>query len=546
MSTYKGFSQVQLTRPKQSVFDLSHEKKLTFRMGKLIPVFISEVVPGDVCYISTQILLRLLPMLAPIYARLRCTVQFFMVPNRLMWEQWEPFITGGQFGSEVTVPPVPPSVDIGALLAEGQDLLSKGKLCDYLGVPPIADVDSAAWAGLEFDILPVMAYQLVWYEYYRDRNMTDGESADSAMQFPAVGEGTDVWDDLGDYSQFFNLQQKHWMPDYFTTAMISTQRGAEVLMPLDASVEYLTQSIVRGQDNTSSGLYVSGAVSGGDNVLEGPTGDLNSNQNARIENIDSISNSSVTINDFRAAVALQGWLERNMVAGSRYTESIQAHFGLKPQDSRLQRPEYLGGGRVPVKVSEVVNTAWSVDDADNSVPAGNLSGHGIAFGNANQVSYYVPEHGFIIGIMHVMPEASYQQGLPRMFKRRTFHDYVWPAFARLGEQPVYNWELYFNPTNFTEIGDTGEYPVFGYQSRYADWKWLSSSSHGEFRDTLLFWTLTRTFASTPVLGNAFLEFEDQLQDRIFAVSGQDNFLAYVYNKVTVKRALPYFGVPALL
>jgi len=245
---------------------------------------------------------------------------------------------------------------------------------------------------------------------------------------------------------------------------------------------------------------------------------------------------------FRSAYALQVWLERNAVGGSRYNESTLAHFGVRPQDSRLQRAEYLGGGRMPIKISEIVSTAYS-DDGTATVPLANLAGHGITYGNTNRFSYFCPEHGFIIGILSIMNPPSYHQGMPRMFRRKTFLDYPWPTFAKLGEQQVDKSELFASAANLLEDAN-GALPLFGYQSRYADWKFIWSSNHGDFHDTLLFWTLTREFSTSPELGEAFVTFEDDTQNRIFAVDGDnDNFWLYVHNHVTVRRALPYFATP---
>jgi len=337
------------------------------------------------------------------------------------------------------------------------------------------------------------------------------------------------------------LRTRSYLPDYFTSALPFTQRGTEVLMPLagTGSVTYLDQSLATwGSSDT---------VPTGGPVELGPTTMTNykllvdpDDHALRIENIDQVlfNGSSVSINDFRTAYALQVWLERNAIAGSRYTESIQAHFSVHPQDSRLQRAEYLGGGRIPVKISEIVSTAYS-DDGSGVVPLANLAGHGVTYGNTNRFRYFCPEHGFIIGVASIMNPPSYHQGFPRMFfQRRFFLDYPFPTFAKLGEQEVYNVELYGTASNLSGP------QVFGYQSRYADWKFMFNTNHGDFHDTLLFWTLTREFSTNPVLGNAFVEFDDDSQDRIFAVQGDgDNFWMYINNSLTVVRCLPYFGAP---
>ncbi|MEM2002457.1 MAG: major capsid protein, partial [Candidatus Methanomethylicaceae archaeon] len=246
----------------------------------------------------------------------------------------------------------------------------------------------------------------------------------------------------------------------------------------------------------------------------------------------------------RTAARLQEWLERNAVAGSRYNESIMAHFGRRTSDGRLQRAEYLGGARQAIQISEVMTTAYSQDAESNIVPPANMTGKGLSYGNQNRFRRNFEEHGFVLGIMSVMPTSAYMQGIPRMFiNRNSFLDYPWPSFAHLGEEPVYDYEVYADPTTVPNVNE--EPSVFGYQSRYSDWKWLPSTAHGDFRTTLDFWHLDRKFESKPVLGQQFVQFEDELQDRIFAVAETDTLWCYVRNEVSVIRSLPYFGTPSL-
>jgi len=539
---FAGFASVQLRKPQRSEFDLSHDKRLTTRMGRLTPILCLEAVPSDSFRGSSEVLLRLAPLLAPIYDQIELFVHFFFVPNRLLWEDWEEFITGGRLGVGIdpAVAPIPPFYDIGARLAADPAIFAKSSLADYLGVPGFLSIDStvANWDDRTIDAIPFLAYQLIWFEYYRDRNFV----ADSTVNFPVPSV------ELG--GSTLVLRTRNYLHDYFTSALPFTQRGEEVLIPMEGEVTYLQQSRVVRAD-TGALLDNNDLVLTTQNSPTFPPGSLGAQNTAntdgvasRIENIDTIGNISTTINDFRAAYALQVWLERNAIGGSRYTESTQAHFGVKPQDSRLQRPEYIGGGRIPVRISEVVSTAWS-NDGTAEVPQANMAGHGVTYGNTNQFNYFCTEHGIIMGIASIMNPPSYQQGLPRMFRRRSFLDYPWPTFAKLGEQQVNDHEIYCTPASLLEDGD-GEVPLFGYQSRYADWKYMCSGNHGEFKDGLLFWTLTRIFSSAPTLSKEFNEFDDDTQDRIFAVADVDNFWLYVHNRVSVRRPLPYFGTPNTL
>lgn len=541
-SRYAGFENVLLKKPQRSQFDLSHYKRSSTRMGRLTPVFITECVPSDTFRGSSEILVRVAPLLAPIYDNLIMYVHYFFVPNRLLWEDWEEFITGGRLGVEAdpASAPIPPYWTIEGLLSNVGQNMSKSGLMDYLGVPIFEDlpgyVNPAQYAGIKLDAMPALSYQKVYMDWYRDRNFVP----DNLIEFPVpAGE-------MADY-EATELRLRSYMHDYFTSALPFTQRGTEVLMPLagSGSVTYLESS----NWYQASGANADPGAPNLASVLPGPLTKMrdDTNEPLRVENIDEVNleTSSVSINDFRSAYALQVWYERNAIAGSRYNESSQAHFGVRPQDQRLQRSEYIGGGRVQIKISEIVSNAYS-QNGEVVFPLANLAGHGIGYGTTNRFNYFCAEHGFIIGIASIMNPPSYDGGLPRMFRRRSFLDYPWPTFAKLGEQQVDKSELFASAANLTE-DSAGLLPLFGYQSRYADWKWIASTNHGDFHDTLLFWTLTRVFESSPTLGQSFVEFDTTTQERIFAVNNEDdNFWLYISNMVTVVRPLPYFGTPNTL
>lgn len=523
--SYKGFTSVELRRPTRSTFDLSHEKRVSSRIGKLTPIFVSECMPNDTFYGSSEVLIKLAPLIAPIYHRLNMYVHYFFVPNRILWKDWEIFITGGRLGNEVTSPPVPPYYDLGAALLASNDYFDKGSVADYLGIPNIADTQATDYSGVRIAAMPFAAFYKAWYDYYRDRNY-DADNEDLPME---SGVSVSYW--------FSATRYRCWEHDYYTSALPFTQRGAEVLMPISGTGEVSYLPI------TQVDVFDTGALKrkATNNDLESSIGNP-----AVIRNIDevSIDNSDISINDLRRAIRLQEWLERNALAGSRYNESIMAHFGRKTSDSRLQRAEYLGGGKAVVQISEVMTTSYSEDADAEVVPPASMSGRGSTYGNTNKFSYNCEEHGFVIGILSVMPTSSYMQGLPRMFgQRNTFLDYPWPSFAHLGEQEVYNYELLFDFTTFP--AGTATRSLFGYQSRYADWKHIPSSTHGDFRNTLDYWHLTRKFSSLPTLGNDFVKYNDANQDRVFNVEGVDTLWMYIYNKVSVKRSLPYYGTPQL-
>lgn len=546
MANYGGFQSVKLTKPRRSDFDMNHRRRMTTKIGRLTPCFITECVPSDTWSGSSEVLLRLAPLLAPIFDGLRLFVHFFFVPNRLLWEQWEEFITGGRLGVGVDPieAPVPPCVKISAFNGN-PSYLAEGSLADNLGVPDLTQLEGSLsdYGNATLDLMPFAAYQQIYFDYYRDRNFVPDTDMDLPLQSGEINFAT--------AQKYFEHRQRNFLHDYFTSALPFTQRGEEVLMPMagTGSVSYLDVSRVLESDGTPAIWNSTDPL----DVMTSSPGDLRvptigTTVAGRIENIDEIDfdGSTVSINDFRSAYALQVWLERNAIGGSRYVESTQAHFGIKPQDQRLQRAEYLGGGRIDVRITEVVATAFSDSDG-NTVPQGNMAGHGVTYGNTNRFKYFCVEHGFIVGILSIMPEPSYHQGLPRMFRRRSFLDYPWPTFAKLGEQEVAKAELYASAANLEE-DENGALPLFGYQSRYADWKYIANTSHGAFHSSMLFWTLTRDFASSPVLGKAFNEVPTTLADRIFAVqdSGYDNFWMYISNNCKAVRPLPYFGTPNTL
>lgn len=493
-------------------------------------MFISETIPNDTFSVSSEVLLKLAPMVAPIFHRLHLYIHFFFVPNRLLWEDWETFITGGRLGEAITAPPVPPFSYIDSVLNLSEDVLDSGGLGDYLGIPPMPDSAAATWGNRALDLMPFAACYKVHYDYYRDRNFTND------TEFLPLPSGE------SDPTTSFNLMriyQRAWEHDYFTSAQLTTQRGQEVMMPLSGGTGPNIYDRVTGDPITGANRFIGvdqivGVVAG-DPVI--PVWD-----NA-IPAEFRITNSEISINDVRRAFALQTWMERNQLAGARYPESNMAHFGRKSSDGRLQRAEYLGGGKAVLQISEVMTTSYSEDADTNVVPPANPSGRGWVYSTTNKFHYNCEEHGFVVGFLSVMPSSAYMQGIPRMFlSRNTFLDYPWPTMAHLGEQEVWDYEIFADPGSIPVESRT-TFPLFGYQSRYSDWKFIHNSSHGDFRTTLSHWHVTRTFSGQPALGNEFIEFEDALQDRIFNVAEVDTLWMYVYNEVKVKRALPYFGTP---
>lgn len=519
------FNQIRANKPRKNVFDLSHEMKLSMDMGKLVPFVCQEVVPGDKFRVNTEIMMRLAPMIAPVMHRVNVFTHYFFVPNRLLWNSWEDFITGGKDG---TLNPVYPTINLSAAATAG--LLEVGSLADYFGIPPMASYTG----DTNISALPFRAYQLIYNEYYRDQNLSD--PVDFSLESGNILDAEELTD-------LMFLRNRCWEKDYFTSALPFAQRGGDVNLPLSGGT---ADVYVDELDSTHSPVFrnrTGGTVTGGSPTLaQGTTTTvaLNDSNNQDLAydpdgtlKVDLDEATSVTINDLRRSARLQEWLERNARGGARYIEQILSHFGVKSSDARLQRPEYLGGGKSPVVISEVLQTSSS----DDTTPQANMAGHGIAVGNSHRFARFFEEHGLIIGVLSVLPRTSYQDGIPKYFLKNDKFDFYFPEFAHLGEQEIVNAELY------AQSDDPDG--VFGYTPRYAEYKYVPGAVRGDFRASLNFWHLGREFSSTPPLNDEFVTADPS--KRIFAVqdSGVHSLWLQIYNNIRAIRPMPKFGTPRL-
>lgn len=534
------FREVPVNKPSRSMFDLSHEVKMSGKFGYLYPVLLQETLPGDTFRDNSSIFIRLAPMLSPIMHRIDVTTHFFFVPNRLLTEHWEDFITGGQDG---TLAPVLPYITPNTIEGiAGNSEMVKGSLWDYLGLPVFSGAPPTTYSNQKFSVLPFRACAKIWNDFYRDPNFDTELDLDTELEGNVSAASITAG--------ILNLFRRGWEKDYFTSALPFAQRGAEVLMPLSGtgSVTYKTVSDIKlfgGGTPATGNLSVQGGQLYSDASIPYPAGD------SRIENIDEVqlTASDVSINDLRRAIAIQKWLEANARGGARYTEQIMSHFATQVPDYRLQRAEYLGGGKQPVVISEVVATAGSEFDTVES-PIGDLAGKGISVGRSNQFTYRCQEHGFIVGFTSVMPRTAYSQGVDRLWTREIKYDYAWPELAHLGEQEIKNKEVMYS---FDSDMDTDGDITFGYTPRYSEYKFKNDRIAGDFRDTLAFWHLSRIFTDIPSLDELFTTMyengdgnAEETYRRIFAVvDGTDYLWMQLYHKLTVKRPLPYFGVPLI-
>jgi len=505
---------------KRNKFSLSHYKLLSCDMGELVPVGVMEVLPGDSFQHSTSVLLRVSPLLAPVMHPVSVRIHHWFVPHRLVWEDFEDFITGGPDGMDASVFPT-----IALTYGAGPPETGEGRigwLADYLGA-------ATQLNGFVTSALPFRAYQTIWNENYRDQDL---ESAVTVSQASGV-----------DASTSRALQNCDWEKDYFTSARPWTQKGPEVTIPLtgDAPVKglYVPTSVTQAigaQQPLNTAAPGANSMSGSANMFAGSksaagTAAATAFNSTNANVFADLSGVTATdINDLRLAFALQRYEEARARWGSRYTEYLR-YLGVRSSDARLQRPEYLGGGKQTIQFSEVLQTGVTTD-GDDEVGVGNLKGHGIASVRSNRYRRFFEEHGYIMTLMSVRPKTIYTQNSPRTYNRRTKEDFWQRELEHIGQQEILNKEIY--APHATPDG------VFGYQDRYDEYRRQESMVSGEFKTTELdFWHMARIFGSTPALNSTFVKCVPT--KRVNAVQTNDVLWCQVNHSVQARRQLSRTG-----
>lgn len=497
--------QVRIAR---SRFNLSHGHKTTFNGDYLIPIHWDELNPGDTFNLKINGLLRLATPIAPIMDNIKVKYYSFFVPNRLLWEHWTNFM-GERPTPDATTDYQVPQVNTGV---NGVDYLTIG---DYFGIlPKIPNVKVTA--------LPFRAYNLIWNEWFRDEN----------LQEPVV----QFYDDAEQDITKFKLLKKNKTPDYFTTCLPSPQKGDPVVLPLGEKANIYLDGISGGMSVYSSNDNLKHEIAARNNtgVVE-----LNASSTS-LPNLytDLTTATATTINDIRKAFQVQRLLEKDARGGTRYIESIQAHFGVTCPDYRLQRPEYLGGGSDYVNITPIAQTS----STNETTPQGNLSAVGVAGTSGNGYTYSATEHGIVMTLACVTADINYQQGLHRKWSKLNRFDYMFPSFWHLGEQAVLNKEIFLQ-------GNADDEKVFGYQQRYRELREGVSQITGLFRSThpqsLDIWHCAEKFENLPKLNSLFMESNTPFK-RVVAVQDEPVILADFYFRLYADRPLPSYVEPGLV
>lgn len=549
----KLYTSIPAPKVPRNVFNLSRYCSLTMPYQRVCPTAVQEIVPGDSFRWSAEVFARLQPMVAPVMTDQKISLHAFFVPLRTINLHFAEFMFNNKNGSYTDVLPY---VTLGNLYNCVQSCSSASlpdlaadviRLLDYIGLPFsyrsattvnlfvsqwLSDNSALQASTIRVNLAPFFAYTKVWSEYFRDENLVEDpfetwKGYNYSDVFTWTGEQDSRLSSVTARSRFsrcfLQLRPRAWQHDRFTSSLPFAQRGPDVLLPVTGTF-----------DVTQDGPGVTANV-----VWNGSTGEFNTNPSAgEYEPIDlfgEIDGISTTINDFRRAERLQRWYENSARGGVRPNEATLAHFGVRTPDATLDRAEFLGGSMQPIVVSEVAQTSGTIQ---NGTPQGTLAGKGTSYKSSGLFKHFFTEHGFVFVFTSALVRPAYWQGVPRLFSRMQRDEYYWPEFALLGEEPVFDKELFVD-------GSTTEDGVFGYVPRYADYKSALPEVHGDFRSSLDYWVNPRKFANQPALNAEFIF--GNPQKKMFAVTSEytDSLLVTIRHDVKASRLMPFYGVPTI-
>lgn len=527
----------------RSTFRRDHSVKLSFNVGDVIPFYVDEVLPGDTFQVKTSMVARLQTLLTPMMDNLYLDTYFYFVPNRIVWQHWRELM--GENTQSAWIPTTEYSVPQVTAPSGGWSI---GSIADYMGIPTGIE-------NLSVNALPFRAYALVMNEWFRDENLSDSLNIPVDDATLAGSNGTNYITDVVKGGMPFKAAKFH---DYFTSALPAPQKGPDVTIPVSSGANYpvvplpnsVPDGLIKDQIYNASfvhgtpGLATLGFLANGQ---QDPTyaGGSTSTGYPIINNLWAINDGSVsaaTINQLRMAFQIQKLYEKDARGGTRYIEILKSHFGVTSPDARLQRPEYLGGNRIPVNINQVVQN--SATQADGT-PLGDTAAFSVTTDVHGDFIKSFVEHGFVIGIMVARYDHTYQQGLERFWSRRDRLDYYFPVFANIGEQPILNKEIYAQ-------GTEQDNEVFGYQEAWADYRYKPSRVAGEMRSkaptSLDVWHLADEYTQLPKLSDAWIREDKTNVDRVLAVTSaaSNQMFADLYIQCKATRPMPVYSIPGLI